>query len=50
MDSTYHAQQRRKAAEPAPRSWETVRAAIEEAKGAREAVVSEDLEPWSDER
>jgi hypothetical protein len=46
----YDRQQRRKAAEPAPRAWSVVRAAIEEAKGAREAVVSEDLEPWSDER
>jgi len=38
MDEVYDRQQRRKAAEPAPRAWSVVRAAIEEAKGAREAA------------
>ena len=45
--SVYDEQQRRKANEPAPRSWTVVKAAIDAAKGAREAVVNEDLEPWS---
>jgi hypothetical protein len=42
VDSTYERQQERKRNEPPARSWETVRAAIEDAKGAREGVVQED--------